>query len=1202
MSRLSPARLVAAVCLTVGIAGVGAVPAQAAPAPTAPTAVGDDVIAFVEVEDGAISGGAAGPPAFNSGDHSNFSGTGSYTFRETGMTSAMTVTAPAAGVYPVWVRYAAGPLGADENVTRSMGLLTNGGARQVLSYPMTSLENWEAWRFVKTTATLNQGANTLALQCDRGTDFCRLNFDAVQVGGTAPDTCAATPPESGYTRLYDGTFESFDGWRKAGAGGFGRQSDCTIRSTRGRGAEWFTTQQTTPSTLKLDWRRNDNNDDSAVYVASSSRNGADPVGGFAVPIGADTGAIVPTGGTAKAPDAAAVAAAVRPFGQWNTYTITLSGTQVRVLLNGTLVNSFTSPTAIPASGFVGLENRGFLDTVDFRNIQAKPSVAAATREIQVLGTNDFHGRLQADGAQAGAAVLSGAVKQLRAQNPDTVFAAAGDLIGGSTFASYVQQDDPTIDALNEAGLDVSAVGSHELDRGYPDLAGRVTARADWDYVAANLRQRSDGSRALAASWTKTFGEVEVGFVGAVTEQLPSLVPAAGIADVTVTDVVDEVNTAADALEAAGADVIVLLVHEGAVTTDVASATDGSTFGQIVTGVDSNVDAIISGHTHLAYNHAIPVPAWVAQGRAVTRRPVVSAGRNGTHLNRLTFTVDTTTGAVTAGTQTVLPLVATPAYPADAATQAVVDAAVAQAEVLGAAELGTLAGPVSRARLANGTDESLGGESTLGNLVAEAQRWATRAPESGGAQIAFVDPDDLGDDLLGNPGGYPATLTYGQAARVQPAAEPLVTMRLTGTQIKTVLEQQWQRTAAGTVPARPFLRLGTSAGFRYTYDPTRAEGARVTGMWLDDVAIVPATRYSVTASSALAAGGDNFRAFTTGSGARDTGKVDLAALLDHLRAVADTTAGGSPITADAEQHSVGVAFPAGAPASYVAGGAFDVDLTSLAFSAPTDPKDTSVLVSLGDRPLGSFPVDNTVGADASDEHGRAAVRATLPADTAAGPATVTIVGNVTGTTVALPITVTQAPVPIRADSAAAVTAPTSVTVRQGIAIVSVAVASPGGTPAGDVEIWVDGARRSTVALVGGRAQAAVGPFDTAGRKTVQVRYLGNATTKPSTSAVTITVAKAAPRLGVTVLPGTVIAHRTRTRLAVTVTAPRTAPTGRVTVRVGQKTYAGTLEAGKVTVTLPRFARPGTVRAVVTYVGDARTRSASTSVPITVRARR
>ena len=66
-------------------------------------------------------------------------------------------------------------------------------------------------------------------------------------------------------------------------------------------------------------------------------------------------------------------------------------------------------------------------------------------------------------------MLAGAVKELRAENPNTVFAAAGDLIGASTFESFIQKDEPTLDALNEAGLEVSAAGNHEFDQGYEDL-------------------------------------------------------------------------------------------------------------------------------------------------------------------------------------------------------------------------------------------------------------------------------------------------------------------------------------------------------------------------------------------------------------------------------------------------------------------------------------------------------------------------------------------------------------------------------------------------------------------------------------------------------------------------------------------------------------------------------------------------------------
>src|SRR6478672_9984471 len=161
-----------------------------------------------------------------------------------------------------------------------------------------------------------------------------------------------------------------------------------------------------------------------------------------------------------------------------------------------------------------------------------PAAHAADTQIQILATNDFHGRILDEGAQAGAAKLAGAVKQLRAENPNTVFAAAGDLIGASTFESFIQKDKPTIDALNESGLEVSAAGNHEFDQGYNDLVNRVMAPydastnpyggANWKYIAANVR-KLDNSRALAPTFTKTMNGVQVGFVGAVTEHLGELV-------------------------------------------------------------------------------------------------------------------------------------------------------------------------------------------------------------------------------------------------------------------------------------------------------------------------------------------------------------------------------------------------------------------------------------------------------------------------------------------------------------------------------------------------------------------------------------------------------------------------------------------------------------------------------------------------------
>ncbi|MGC5221792.1 5'-nucleotidase C-terminal domain-containing protein [Micromonospora sp. DT81.3] len=667
-------------------------------------------------------------------------------------------------------------------------------------------------------------------------------------------------------------------------------------------------------------------------------------------------------------------------------------------------------------------------------LAAAPAYAAPT-EVQILATNDFHGRLAADGAQAGAAVLAGAVQQLRAANPNTVFAAAGDLIGASTFDSFIQQDKPTIDALNAAGLEVSAVGNHELDQGYSDLVDRVMAPYDpvsnpyggaqWQYIAANLKVRATGDDAVPATWIKEFGDVQVGFVGAVTEELPALVSPAGIADIRVDPIVESVNTEAAALVAEGADLVVMLVHEGAPSTDCTTMDDSGTWAGIINNVSPDVDAIVSGHTHLAYNCSFPVQAWVDESRAVTDRPVVSAGQYGTNLNQLVYTVDGASGDVSAKSQALLPLVTTPAYPADPAVAALVKKAETDGDVLGAVPLGEIGGAFNRARLGDGLTDYRGGESTLGNLVAEVHQWATEQPESGAAEIAFMNPGGMRADMVGSDpgnGAFPRTVTYEDAALVQPFANTLVNMQLTGEQIKTALEQQWQRDAFNVVPTRPFLRLGVSEGFEYTYTqeivtevpidnpatpavdesltPYQAPQGTVTGMWLNDQPIDLGGTYSVTVNSFLASGGDNFGGFVAGAGKRDTGKVDLAAMVDYL----DTFASTTPLPVDYEQHAVEVAFPDAAPAAYAPGSTVDFVVRSWTMTNPTDVKDTEVVVSLGDEVLGAFPLDNTIGTELYDNYGTTSVSVQLPADVPAGPAQLLLTGAATGTSIIVPIEV------------------------------------------------------------------------------------------------------------------------------------------------------------------------------------------------------
>ncbi|WGX99243.1 ExeM/NucH family extracellular endonuclease [Nocardioides sp. L-11A] len=822
------------------------------------------------------------------------------------------------------------------------------------------------------------------------------------------------------------------------------------------------------------------------------------------------------------------------------------------------------------------------------------------KEIQVIGTNDFHGRLLPDaGNAAGAAPFATAVKDLEGQFPPgaTAFVAAGDLVGASTFESFIQDDEPTIDALNAMGLDVSAAGNHEFDRGYTDLADRIRGLADWEYIAANLDYAPDVAESdkLAETWTTTLDGVEVGFVGAVTEDLPGLVNPEGIEDITVTDVVDATNAAADALKTAGAEIVILLVHEGAPTTDCNSAsfTDPATvWGNIVQNTSADVDAIISGHTHLAYNCRYPVPDWQADSsRTVKKRPVVSAGQYGTNLNQLVFKFDESSGDLKAIGQDVI-AAAGVGYAPDPTVQAIVDDAVDYAAAEGATILGKMTGPFKRATYTSsaGATENRGGESTLSNQIAEVQRWATDAAGIE-TDIAFMNPGGLRADMDGTDTGAGVNLSFREAADVQPFANTLVNMKLTGAQLEEILEQQWQRTATGSVPSRPFLRLGVSQGFTYTYDetpvtvtapnsaPVQTFQGEVTGMWLDGEPVDAAQVYSVTVNSFLGGGGDNFWTFADGAQKVDTGKVDLEAMVDYMKQYAT-----DPLPVDYSQRGVEITLPDDAPASYGPGDTVEFEVGSWTMSAPGDQHDSELEVRLSGTVLGTFAVDNAVGNQPYDRYGTSSVSVTLPNDVFNGATELTVSGVTTGTSIPVVVQIAGGQEPTETPVVNQVPPSVSGTARIGQTLTASA-----GTwqpqPSSVAYQWyadgapIPGATGRTLVLGSGQVGTRI-------TVAVTAHAAGHADAT-AISAQVGPVAKGSATVAVKTKPKKIKLRKTKAKVVVTVTTQDgVAVTDSVTIKAkGQKARTVAVVNGKAKVKLKAFTSTGAKRIKIGYSGSA-----------------
>jgi 5'-nucleotidase len=173
---------------------------------------------------------------------------------------------------------------------------------------------------------------------------------------------------------------------------------------------------------------------------------------------------------------------------------------------------------------------------------------------------------------------------------------------------------------------------------------------------------------------------------------------------------------------------------------------------------------------------------------------------------------------------------------------------------------------------------------LGDIVADAQLAATSAETGGGAVIAFTNPGGVRSDIRKKEDG---AVSYADVFASQPFRNQLVTLTLTGSQIKNMLEQQWLD------PKRPRI-LQVSKGFSYAWDGARPIGDRVAAdsLSLNGQRIDAEAGYRVTVNNYLAVGGDGFTVFKEGS-APQVGVYDVDALYVYFRAnspIAPTGAG------------------------------------------------------------------------------------------------------------------------------------------------------------------------------------------------------------------------------------------------------------------------------------------------------------------------
>ena len=523
---------------------------------------------------------------------------------------------------------------------------------------------------------------------------------------------------------------------------------------------------------------------------------------------------------------------------------------------------------------------------------ARPSSAGRQLTVKVIAFNDFHGNLHSPGLFApiagapagdrvrvgGAEYLAAHVARLKAGNPLSVVVAAGDLVGATPLVSALFQDEPTVEVLNHIGLEFSAVGNHEFDRGTAHLL-RLQRGARFQWLSANVVETATGRPLLPAFGTRRFRDVDVAFIGMTLRATPTIVAPAGIAGLAFRDEADTVNALVPALRARGMESIVVLVHEGGYQAGHRQPMNGcegglagSAIARIVARLDDAVDLVVAGHSHTAFNCRLPN----ASGRRI---PVTSASAFGRVLTDIDLTIDAATRDVVAATATNRLVVHDdPAAPADPVVAGIVAGYNAQVAPTAGRVIGSVARELPNARVDRACNMP------AGELIADAMLEATRSPDAGGGVIAFMNGGGVR-----SPGFRAGKVTYGDAFTVQPFGNGLVTLTLTAQQLKDALEEQFAG-CRGQSPTTTRIML-PSAGFKYTWDGSRACDARIRAATLtnatgtetivsEGAVVDPARTFRVTVNSYMAAGGDGYSTLASGTQPLGGGQ-DLDALVAYL---------------------------------------------------------------------------------------------------------------------------------------------------------------------------------------------------------------------------------------------------------------------------------------------------------------------------------
>ena len=514
--------------------------------------------------------------------------------------------------------------------------------------------------------------------------------------------------------------------------------------------------------------------------------------------------------------------------------------------------------------------------------------------ITILAINDFHGQISpgksVNGIPVGgtgvlAAYLLDAINQSGENR--TIIALPGDITGASVPESGMLLDEPALLFFNMfAGNTstvpryspvssvpiVATVGNHEFDKGTGELIRKIKGGnwnttishlqnpypgANMNVVASNIFIKENNETFLPPYAIIEIGGVKVAFIGAVTKTTPDITMHEYVKDLIFTDETDAINRQVSILKSQGIHAFVIILHEGGVQSayDGPTRTSGQVTGRvldIVSGLDSDVDVVLSGHTHEFTNTFL-------NNSANNSVLVTQAYSYNKAFAKVNISIDPVTGDIIGKSASIIYPYADryPGYnPVPQAVQLLNDSL-------------NLSDPYTQKVITTTfmnitTAKNPDGESALYDLVTDSMRVQMKS------DIGFINEGGIRSNLT------PVNVTYGNLYATLPFGDNVLVVNMTGSQVKNLLEQQWNRTTAQD-------HMVMISGFSYTYNTTRPVNYRVINMSINGSPIDPEKVYTVGTNTYFAQGGDGY---TVMQGAKTVlaGPLDVDVLQAYIQSL------------------------------------------------------------------------------------------------------------------------------------------------------------------------------------------------------------------------------------------------------------------------------------------------------------------------------